>query len=128
MQVTTRRGDGPLQYRIEIGAHTLLTDVPAALGGEGSGPEPHDILAASLAACTALTVTLYARRKGLALEDVRVAIDHGQHDGAYELRRRIAFIGDLDGEARARLLDIANKCPVHKTLSGAIRIETEAVD
>jgi len=126
MQVTTRRGTGPLQYQLDIGRHTLLTDVPAALGGEDSGPEPHDILAAALAACTALTVTLYARRKGLALDDVHVAIDHGQHDGAYELRRRIEFIGDLDDEARARLLDIANKCPVHKTLSGTIRIQTDA--
>jgi len=126
MQVTATRGSGKLQYRLDIGRHQLLTDVPAAIGGEDSGPEPHDLLAASLAACTALTVTLYARRKGMALDDVRVAIDHGQQDGAYVLRRHLTFVGQLSDAERARLLDIANQCPVHKTLSGAIRIQTEA--
>ena len=125
MQVTTTRGNDKLQYRIQIGKHQLLTDAPEALGGDDSGPEPHDLLAAALAACTSLTVTMYARRKGMALEDVKVAIDHGQHDGAYELRRHIELVGALSQEERERLLDIANKCPVHKTLSGTIRIQTE---
>jgi len=127
MQVTARRGTGPLQTAIQIGKHTLLSDAAEALGGENSGPEPHDLLAAALAACTALTVTMYAKRKGMALDDVRVRIEHGQVDGAYELQRHIGFVGALSGEERARLLDIANKCPVHKTLSGAIRISTEAL-
>ena len=104
----------------------MIADAPEAFGGDDSGPEPHDLLAASLAACTALTVTMYARRKGMQLDDVRVAIDHGQQDGAYELRRHIEFVGQLSDEERARLLDIANKCPVHKTLSGTIRIHTDA--
>jgi putative redox protein len=127
MQVTARRGTGPLQYAIQIGKHQLLSDAPVALGGENSGPEPHDLLAAALAACTALTVTMYARRKGMALEDVRVRIEHGQMDGAYELQRHIDFIGALSADDKARLLDIANKCPVHKTLSGTIRIRTDVV-
>lgn len=125
MQVTTTRGNDRLQYRIQIGKHQLLTDAPEAFGGDDSGPEPHDLLAASLAACTALTVTMYARRKGLQLDDVKVAIDHGQQDGAYALRRHIELVGALSEEDRQRLLDIANKCPVHKTLSGAIRIQTD---
>jgi putative redox protein len=127
MQVSATRGSGKLQYQLQIGKHQILSDVPEAIGGEDSGPEPHDILAAALAACTALTVTLYAQRKGMALVDVKVLIDHGQHDGAYELRRQIEFIGELGVDERARLLDIANKCPVHKTLSGTIRIQTEAL-
>lgn len=126
MQVTTTRGNANLQFQLHIGKHQILTDVPEAIGGDDSGPEPHDILAAALAACTALTVTLYAKRKGMALDDVQVAIDHGQQDGAYELRRHITFVGQLSEEERARLLDIANKCPVHKTLSGTIRIQTDA--
>ncbi|EKU79897.1 putative redox protein [Massilia sp. UYP32] len=127
MQVTTTRGNDKLQYRIRIGKHELIADAPEAFGGDASGPEPHDLLAASLAACTALTVTMYAKRKGMQLDDVRVAIDHGQQDGAYELRRHIEFVGQLSADERARLLDIANKCPVHKTLSGTIHIHTDAV-
>lgn len=127
MQVTAQRGTGPLQYAIQIGRHQLLSDAPEALGGENSGPEPHDLLAAALAACTAFTVTMYAKRKGMALDDVKVRIEHGQKEGAYELQRHIEFVGALDADDRARLLDIANKCPVHKTLSGTIRIQTEAV-
>ncbi|MEH6434529.1 OsmC family protein [Massilia sp. DD77] len=127
MQVTAARGTGKMQHVIQIGKHQLLTDIPEAIGGEDSGPEPHDILAAALAACTALTVKLYATRKGMALEDIRVRIDHGQQDGAYVFKRHIEYVGALGDEDRQRLTDIANKCPVHKTLSGAIRIETEAV-
>ena len=127
MQVTAARGTGKLQHVIQIGKHQLLTDVPEALGGEDSGPEPHDILAAALAACTALTVKLYAARKGMALDDIRVRIDHGQQDGAYEFQRHIEYLGALGEEDRRRLTEIANKCPVHKTLSGTIRILTEAV-
>ena len=127
MEVTVHKGSGPLQQVLNIGKHQILSDAPSAFGGEDSGPEPHDLLAASLAACTALTVTMVARRKGMALEDVRVRIEHGQQDGAYFFRRHIEYVGALSVEERARLTDIANKCPVHKTLSGTIRIETEAV-
>ena len=127
MQVTAARGNGKMQHVIRIGKHQLLTDISEALGGEDTGPEPHDILAAALAACTALTVKLYAARKGMPLEDIRVRIDHGQKDGVYEFTRHIEYVGALGAEDRQRLTDIANKCPVHKTLSGTIRIHTEAV-
>ena len=127
MQVTAARGNGKMQHVIRIGKHQLLTDISEALGGEDTGPEPHDILAAALAACTALTVRLYAARKGMALEDIRVRIYHGQKDGVYEFTHHIEYVGALGAEDRQRLTDIANKCPVHKTLSGTIRIHTEAV-
>ena len=126
MEVTTHRGAGPLQQVIEIGQHRILTDVAPAFGGEDSGPEPHDILAAALAACTTLTVNLYAKRKGYALDEVRVRIRHGQEGAAYALHRSIEYVGQLGEEDKARLTEIANKCPVHKTLSGQIHITTEA--
>jgi putative redox protein len=126
MDITTHRGQGPLQQVIEIGPHRLLTDVAPEFGGEGSGPEPHDLLAAALAACTTLTVSLYARRKGWQLDEVQVTIRHGQEGAAYALHRSIRYLGPLSGEEKQRLTDIANKCPVHKTLSGQIQITTEA--
>lgn len=126
MEVRAQKGSGKLQQVITVGRHQLLSDAPEAFGGEDSGPEPHDLLAAALAACTTLTVTMYARRKGMLLEDVRVRIEHGQEQGGYAFRRHIEYVGDLGSEERQRLTEIANKCPVHKTLSGSIRIETEA--
>jgi putative redox protein len=126
MEVTTHRGQGPLQQVIEIGPHRLVTDVAPEFGGEGSGPEPHDLLAAALAACTTLTVNLYARRKGYALDEVQVSIKHGQEGAAYGLHRSIRYVGALSAEEKQRLTEVANKCPVHKTLSGQILITTEA--
>jgi putative redox protein len=126
MEVTTHRGTGLLQQVIEIGPHRILTDVSVEAGGEASGPQPHDLLAAALAACTTLTVNLYAKRKGWPLEEVLVSVKHGQEEGAYGLHRTIRYVGALSSEDKARLTDIANKCPVHKTLSGQIQITTEA--
>ena len=126
MEVTTHRGTGPLQQVVEIGPHRILTDVAKELGGEASGPEPHDILAAALAACTTLTVNLYARRKGYALDEVKVSVKHGQEGQAYAFHRDITYVGQLGEEEKARLTEIANKCPVHKTLSGTITITTQA--
>jgi putative redox protein len=126
MDITTRRGQGPMQQIIEIGPHRLLTDVSPALGGEDSGPEPHDLLAAALAACTTLTVNLYAKRKGWQLDEVQVTISHGQEGAAYALHRKIHYVGALSEDEKQRLTDVANKCPVHKTLSGQIQITTEA--
>jgi putative redox protein len=126
MEVTTHRGQGPLQQVIEIGPHRLLTDVGPESGGEDSGPAPHDLLAAALAACTSLTVNLYAKRKGWPLDEVQVSVRHGQEGEAYALHRSIRYLGQLSAEEKQRLTDIANKCPVHKTLSGQIRITTEA--
>lgn len=126
MEVTTHRGTGPLQQIIEIGPHRILTDLKPEFGGEGTGPEPHDILAAALAACTTLTVTLYAKRKGYALDEIKVSIRHGQEGNAYALHRHIEYVGNLLEDEKQRLTEIANKCPVHKTLSGTIQITTEA--
>lgn len=125
MNVTTHRGAGPLQQIIEIGKHRLVTDLVPEYGGEDTGPEPHDILAAALAACTTLTVTLFAKRRGYALDEVKVTIEHGQEGDAYALHRHIEYIGAVSAEEKQHLTDVANKCPVHKTLSGTIQITTE---
>lgn len=127
MEVKTHRGSGPLQQVIEIGPHRLLTDVGPESGGEASGPAPHDLLAAALAACTTLTVNLYARRKDWPLTEVQVSVRHGQEGAAYALHRNIHYIGALSDEQKARLTEIANHCPVHKTLSGKIDITTETI-
>jgi putative redox protein len=94
-------------------------------GGEDTGPEPHDFLAAALGSCTAITVAMYARRKNMDLQDIDVRIEHGEQNGAYTFTRRIHYVGNLSAEEQGRLTDIANKCPVHKHLSGPIRIVTE---
>ena len=125
MEVRAHRGEGKLQHVIEIGRHRVLTDEPPSIGGEDTGPTPHDLLAASLAACTALTVTLYARRKGWDLQDIDVRIEHGDVEGGYRLTRRMRYIGNLGAEEKTRLTEIANKCPLHKILSGRIYIVTE---
>ncbi len=126
MEVSAQKGQGKLQQVITVGRHQLLSDAPEAFGGEDTGPEPHDLLAAALAACTTLTVTMYARRKGMQLDDVRVRISHGPRDGGYAFQRQIEYVGALGAEDRQRLTEIANKCPVHKTLTGSIEITTEA--
>lgn len=126
MEVRVHRGEGKLQHVIEMGTHRVLTDEPVELGGEDTGPAPYDLLAAALAACTAITVTMYARRKSMDLRDIDVRVGHRQQDGVFMLERRISYLGNLSADDKQRLDVIAEKCPVHKTLSGQIRIVTEA--
>jgi putative redox protein len=126
MKVRVHRGAGALQQIVEIGPHRLLADEPVEVGGADSGPAPHDFLATALATCTAMTVLMYARRKEIALDDVDVQVEHERTPDGYALHRRIQYIGALSDGDRLRLTEIANKCPVHRTLSGTIRIDTEA--
>jgi putative redox protein len=126
MEVKAQRGEGKLNFVIDTGSHQIVADEPVDVGGEDTGPTPHDLLAASLAACTGLTLTLYARHKKFDLQDVEITVDHEQQGDVYLLKRRIRYIGELDQAQRTRLTEIANKCPLHKILSGEIRIETEA--
>ncbi|MES2102969.1 MAG: OsmC family protein [Pseudomonadota bacterium] len=127
MEIRIAKGQGKLQHVIEIGRHKLLTDVSPELGGDDSGPEPHDLLAAALGACTALTVTMYAQRKQMDLQDIDVRIEHSQQADVYVFTRKIRYIGNLSEAEQARLTEIAGKCPVHKTLMGQMRIDTETV-
>lgn len=117
-------------------AHHLIADEPRAVGGEDRGPAPYDLVMAGLGACTAMTLRMYADRKGWPLESVTVRIDHDrvhavdcqacEGHGGMQSRfiRRVAVTGDLPPEARARLIEIAEKCPVHRLLAAPSLIET----
>jgi putative redox protein len=119
-----KSGEGKLKQLIEAGANTFYSDAPAADGGDGAGPSPHDILDAALGACTALTVTMVARRKQWPLQDVRVEIAHDENNETYAMHRKIELIGDLTAEQRQYLLQIADKCPIHKALHKRFEIDT----
>jgi putative redox protein len=114
-------GRGKLGQTIEIGKHLLSSDEPPELGDD-SGPAPLDLLLSALGACTAMTLRLYAQRRGYAVRDVHVSLTGERKGDAYVIERAIAIDGDIDDAARARLLEIANKCPLHKTLTGPIAI------
>ena len=119
---------------------TLVTDEPAELGGEGAGPDPYTLLLAALGSCVSMTVTLYARRKGWPLERVRVRLrqrrvhakdcaecESDSNDFVHHIERAVELEGDLTEEQRARLQEIAHRCPVHRTLTHEIAV-TEMSD
>jgi putative redox protein len=115
---------GKIRQTIRVGPHSLVADEPVSAGGEDAGLAPHEWILAGLGACTSMTLKIYADRKGWPLESVEVTVD-GQHEaGAFVMKRTIRVGGDLTEEQRSRLLEVANKCPVHKTLTGTIRIES----
>jgi putative redox protein len=124
MEVKLVRGQGRMQHVITIGKHRLLTDVSDEHGGDDTGPEPHDLLAAALGACTAITLRMYAQRKQMDLQDIDVRVVHSQDGDAYVFTRQLQYFGNLNEAERARLTEIADKCPVHRTLLGQIRIVT----
>ena len=129
-----------LQQTISIGPHRLLADEPVAAGGEDSGPGPYDFLLAALGACKSMTMRLYADRKSLPLERATVTLHHSKihaqdcaecetKEGMLdEIDVTIGLEGALDAEQRKRILEIADKCPVHRTLTSEIRILTRAAD
>ena len=128
------------QQTVSIGPHRLLADEPIAAGGEDTGPGPYDFVLAGLGACTSMTMRLYADRKSLALERVTVTLKHSRihaEDCAEcetkagmldQIDRIIAMEGALDAEQRGKLMEIADKCPVHRTLTSEIHIVTHAAD
>jgi uncharacterized OsmC-like protein/fermentation-respiration switch protein FrsA (DUF1100 family) len=132
--------DSKFQQIISTGPHRLLADEPVAAGGEDTGPGPYDLLLASLGACTSMTMRMYADRKSLPLERVTVTLKHQKihaEDCAEcetkagmldQIDRVIAMEGTLDAEQREKLMEIADKCPVHRTLTSEIRILTKAAD
>src|ERR1700682_6161963 len=124
---TAKARVGSIAQQIEIGPHVVITDAGRDVGGEDLGPDPHELLDAALASCTALTLHLYARRKGMLLSNVEVEVGHTEGDGVYRMRRDIRLTGDLVEQERNRLLEIANKCPVHRTLMGRFEIDTRLV-
>jgi uncharacterized OsmC-like protein/alpha-beta hydrolase superfamily lysophospholipase len=124
------------EQEISIGRHRLLADEPVSVGGLDSGPGPYDLLLAGLGACTSMTLRLYAERKSLPLDRVTVRLSHSKVHAADcescetkegmldRIERAITLEGELDDDQRARLLEIADKCPVHRTLTSEIEIRT----
>jgi uncharacterized OsmC-like protein len=126
--------------QIAAGPHRLTSDEPVAAGGRDTGPSPYDLLLAALGACTSMTISLYARRRTWPLERVTVRLRHSrihvedcndceEMDARIErIEREIALRGALNDEQRARLLAIAERCPVHRTLTSTIQIDSRLAD
>ena len=136
-RVTVHTPAGGFRTGIAIRQHTLVADEPEEVGGTDQGPTPYDLLGAALGTCTAMTLRMYADRKGWPLRGVTVHVEHDRlhaqdcascetEEGKIDrLRRTLTLDGPLDEEQRARLVEIADRCPVHRTLEGEIVIETE---
>jgi putative redox protein len=133
-------GTGKFTQTVRSGRHRWLADEPRDFGGDDAGPSPYDLLLAGLGTCTTMTLRMYATRKRLPLEHVRVSLRHdrihaedcsdcetteGKLD---EIQRSLTLQGDLDDAQRLRLLEIAEMCPVHRTLAGEIKIRTALVE
>jgi putative redox protein len=115
-----RNGDLPLAQVIRIGRHTLLADEGAELGGSDTGPNPHDLYDAALGACKALTVMWYARKKGIAVDDLQVTVerdDAGERASVYKLTTHLRVGGSLSDAELLELERVAGKCPVHKLMT-----------
>lgn len=132
----TDAGLGRLAQHLRMGRHLALADEPTSAGGGDQGPNPYDYLLAALGACTSMTLRMYAEMKQLPLERVQVRLRHRRihaqdcaecatREGKVdEIERRIELVGPLDESQRQRLLQIAERCPVHRTLQSEIRIVT----
>ena len=137
--VVVRGSAAGFAQEIVAGSHRMAADEPVSAGGTDRGPTPYDFLLAALGACTSITVGMYARRKGWPLEEVTVTLRHSKihasdcaecetREGMLDrIERDIHFAGSLTNEQRSKLVEIANKCPVHRTLESEIVITTSAV-
>lgn len=138
--VVRETGTSHLQQLISAGKHRMTADEPVSAGGHDTGPAPYDFLLASLGACTSMTMRLYAERKSIPLDRVTVELRHGRiyakdceecetKEGMIsKIDRVITMDGNLDADQRKKLMDIADKCPVHRTLTSEIKIVTRAAE
>jgi putative redox protein len=125
MRATSRRVDGRLEQKVEIRGHELTADEPRDQGGEDSGPSPQELLAASLASCTAITMEMYAQRKGWDVGDIAVDVDYepAQRGSFTRFKMSVELPKELPEDQREKLMQIAAKCPVHRTLEGEVMFE-----
>ena len=127
MRAIARRSGGTLKHEIEFGSdnHSVVADEPEDTGGSDEGPSPQELLAASLASCSAITMEMYAQRKGWDLGDVSVDVDYepAQRGSPTRFRMVVNLPKELPEEQRERLMQIACKCPVHRVLEGEVMFE-----
>jgi uncharacterized OsmC-like protein len=140
MEVIVHGNAASFAQEITMGRHRLIADEPSSAGGNDTGPSPYDLLLAALGSCTSMTVAMYARRKGWPLESVTIRLSHSKihaddcadcetKAGLLDrVHRAVELVGPLSDEQRTRLLDIAKKCPVHRTLESEIVIETRLAE
>lgn len=138
--VTVSGGPAGLRQTVSVGPHQLFSDEPKVAGGDDQGPDPYELLLAALGSCTSMTLRIYAERKGWPLLGVRVVLKHSKshaNDCADcdrptamldRIERQITLIGELTQKQRQRLLEVASLCPVHRTLTSKIEIQTKLAD
>jgi len=127
-KVESQFGEGPLQQKLSVGDLHFLSDAEVSKGSGGTGPSPHEYLGAALAACTSMTLKMYASRKAMSLENAIVTVEIERADDIEKFTRDIQLIGSLNAEEKERLLEIAHKCPIHKALAGQIQIKTQLIN
>ena len=125
MRAIARRENGTLKHEIEVRQHHVTADEPESSGGSDSGPNPQELLAASLASCSAITMEMYANRKGWDIGDVVVDVDFepAQRGSPTKFDLRVRLPKELPEDQRERLMQIMNKCPVHRALEGEVMFE-----
>lgn len=125
MKAISRRQNGAVRNDIDVRGHHLIADEPTSEGGEDQGPSPLEMLAASLASCTAITMQMYADRKGWEIDEVTVGVDYepAKRGAPTRFELVIELPKELPEDQRTRLMQIAAKCPVHRTLEGEVMFE-----
>ena len=125
MRATARRENGTLKHDVAIREHMVVADEPEENGGDDSGPSPQELLAASLASCTAITIEMYAKRKRWEIGDVAVDVNYepAQRGSPTKIRMVVSLPKELPEDQRERLMQIAAKCPVHRALEGEVMFE-----
>jgi putative redox protein len=125
MRAVTRRDGGKFTQEVTIRTHGLTADEPAEHGGDDEGPSPQELLAASLASCTAITMEMYARRKGWEVGEMKVEVNYepAQRGSPTRFDMVVTMPKELPEDQREKLMQIAAKCPVHRTLEGEVMFD-----